>query len=164
MLPHSFSDLTNIIMKGEGENRKVLYSYGGILYQFVFDDEKSLESVFYEDKKVDSFVSSFDLKKIWIISDGELYYLEKDKATLVASDIPSNVDPLGDGIMWNVEDNWLYYLKDGKLYRVNTTEDSNQVVSKDADVLTNVYGKLYYLPKARDSVYLFMNGEFKEVL
>ena len=163
-LPHAFSELSNVIMDSEGSARKVLYSCDGKLYRFDFDDSKSVESVVYEDITVDNFVCSYDLKKIWLISGSEIYYLEKDKATLVASGLAPHSDPLEDGIMWNIEDNWLYYLKGGKLYRVNTKEDSNQVVSDDASILTNVYGKLYYLNEARTGVYLFMDGEFKKVL
>ncbi|RKM57387.1 hypothetical protein D6853_05070 [Butyrivibrio sp. X503] len=163
-LPRTYSDVSNIIMKSDGEKRSVFYASEGKFYRFDFDDKASVESIVYDDFEVDGFVSSYDLKKIWLISDGDIYYLEKDKATLVASGLPSYVDPLDDGIMWNVEDNWLYYLKGGKLWRVNTTEGSNQVVSKDANVLTNIYGKLYYLPEDRTEVYLFMDGEFKKVM
>ena len=163
-LPCDFSKCTNLMISFDNEKRTVMYSHSGKLYKMELDDGKAEEKVFYENATVDSFVSSYDLNNIWIISGREVYYLKDNETTRVANEISTEADPLGNNIMWNAEDNYLYYVKNRQLYKVFDKESSGKLVSVDADILTNIYGKLYYLPKDRASVYLFTDGAFKKIL
>lgn len=163
-LPCDFSKCTNLMISFDNEKRTVMYSHSGKLYKMELDDGKAEEKVFYENATVDSFVSSYDLNNIWIISGREVYYLKDNETTRVANEISTEADPLGNNIMWNAEDNYLYYVKNRQLYKVFDKESSGKLVSEDADILTNIYGKLYYLPKDRASVYLFTDGTFKKIL
>ena len=163
-LPCDFSKCTNLMISFDNENRTGMYSHSGKLYKMELDDGKAEEKVFYENATVDSFVSSYDLNNIWIISGREVYYLKDNETSRVANEISTDADPLGNNIMWNAEDNYLYYVKNRQLYKVFDKESSGKLVSEDADILTNIYGKLYYLPKDRASVYLFTDGAFKKIL
>ena len=163
-LNHSISDFSNMIMYNANGKRTMLYSCEGKMYSIELDGDDKTEKVFFDDIPVDNFVCSYDLKKVWIVSSGDVCYLDNGKATFVASGIDKSSNPLDTGIVWNIEDNWLYYLKGGALYRVNQTQDSEHMVAEDASILTNIYGKVYYLPASRKNVYLFMNGKFEKVI
>lgn len=163
-LKRAFNDLTNVAVYNSAGKRTVLYSCDGKLFRVNLDEGDAQETILSGDIVVDSFVCSYDLKKIWLISGGNIFYVENGETKHVASGIGSNIDPLGTGIAWNIEDGWLYYVKGGSLYRVNNTGESEHVVAEDAEILTNIYGKLYYLPASRSCVYLFMNGKFEEVI
>ena len=163
-IDHSISDFSNMIMYNADGKRTMLYSCDGKMYSIELDGDDKTEKVFFDEITVDNFVCSYDLKKVWVVSSGDVYYLDNGKATLVASGIEKSSNPLETGIVWNIEDNWLYYLKGGALYRVNQTQDSEHMVAEDASILTNIYGKVYYLPASRKNVYLFMNGKFEKVI
>ena len=163
-LDHSISDFSNMIMYNADGKRTMLYSCDGKMYSIELDGDDKTEKVFFDDITVDNFVCSYDLKKVWIVSSGDVCYLDNGKATFVASGIDKSSNPLDTGIVWNIEDNWLYYLKGGALYRVNQTQDSEHMVAEDASILTNIYGKVYYLPASRKNVYLYMNGKFEKVI
>lgn len=101
------------------DGKSLLYvDYSGTLH-YVKNVHKSTEDEeIGDDLDIDSFYASKDLGTIYYVSDGELYYLKKDKGVRVTDEV--------DDVVYSDKFGVVYYICDGELYFAKKTSKSKE--------------------------------------
>ncbi|WP_051545304.1 TolB family protein [Butyrivibrio sp. MC2021] len=160
VLDYNYDQVNNILF--DASSRKLLYGFKGVVYESKVTDEGIENEVLYDADYVEMFYASYDFKNIWLWIEDDIYYLNDGELECVVPDYYYDEEDYGLIFTWNIEDNKLYFVEDGRLYSVYNTESSTERVSDDCVTLAKYYGKLAY-SDSTGSIFVYIDGEFVEV-
>lgn len=156
------SDLRSYKMTEDGES--LLYvDYSGDLMYIKNVNKSLMADPLGDDLEADYFVTSDDLKKVYYVSDEELFYLNKDKGVRISDDVESVVYSDKYGVVYFTSEDELFYAKTKAKtkervmgeYVVGVYEIGNEVLfeyAEDDDTYDYSYHKMTGKTKSEEIV------------
>lgn len=140
------------------DGKSMIYVKEGKLYKTkIGSDDKPV--TLYNDEYVDGIVANYDLSKIYVITEDDLYYIKNEKKS---ERITNDLNNGRYSVVFSNSLNKVVFIEDDNLCCADTKESSKKVLEKEVSYVDSIYGIVVYEIYDEDSyetTYFILDGE-----